>query len=112
MRTAGPRFLDEEPPPTGQSEAVIQAAPPAADRLAGPVLLAAEPDAPAELQDTWRPQDLPASSASAGGLHWTALGIAVVLISLAVPLLTDFTTGLVSWTYSAVATVTVALVRV
>jgi putative membrane protein len=47
------------------------------------VLLEAEPDAPAELQGTWRPQDLPANPASAGGVHWIALGIAVVLVSLA-----------------------------
>jgi putative membrane protein len=80
----GPRFLDEEPVLAARSGTAIPAAPPPADRLAGPVLLEAEPDAPAELQNTWRPQDLPVSPASAGGLHWTALGIAVVFVSLAV----------------------------
>jgi hypothetical protein len=53
-------------------------------RAISPVLLEAEPDAPAELQGIWRPQDLPASPTPAGGLHWTALGIAVVLVSMAV----------------------------
>jgi putative membrane protein len=82
VMAAGPRFLDEEPLPAGQSRTVSYVARPPPDRLTGPVLLEAEPDAPAELQDTWRPQDLPV--ASAGGVHWTALGIAVVLVSLAV----------------------------
>lgn len=84
MTVPGPRFLDDEPLLATRSGTVIPTAPPPADRLAGPVLLEAEPDAPAELQSTWRPQDLPVPSASTGGLHWTALGIAVVLVSLAV----------------------------
>ena len=35
-----------------------------------------------------------------------------VLVNLAVPALTDPATGLVSWTYSAVASISIALVRV
>jgi putative membrane protein len=79
-----PRFLDEPPSRTGPSATVPPAPPPPADHLFEPVLLEAEPGAAAELQATWRPEDLPASSASAGGLHWTAIGIAVLLVSLAV----------------------------
>jgi putative membrane protein len=89
-----PRFLDEELPPAGQSGTATPAEPAAADHLAVPVLLAAEPDAPAELQGRWRPQDLPVSSASAGGMHWTALGIAVVIVSVAVFSAISFVLGM------------------
>jgi putative membrane protein len=84
VTVGGARFLDEEPVLAARTGTAIPTAPPPADRLAGPVLLAVEPDALAELQNTWRPQDLRVSSASTGGLHWTALGIAVVIVSLAV----------------------------
>ena len=84
MRTNGPRFLDEEPPSAARSAVLTPTAPPPADRLTAPVLLEAEPDAPAELQGTWQPPDLPALPVSPGGSHWTAIGIAVVLVSLAV----------------------------
>jgi putative membrane protein len=88
-----PRFLDEEPSPTGKSGTANPAEPPA-DRLAGPVLIEAELDAPSEIHGTWRPQDLPASSASMGGFHWIALGITVVLVSLAVFSVIGFVLGM------------------
>ena len=78
-----PRFLDD-PLPAVQSGTAAGTEWPPVERLAAPVLLAAEPDAPAELQANWQPKDLPASSAPAGSLHWTAIGIAVVLVSFAV----------------------------
>lgn len=84
MRPQGPRFLDEAPSSAYQDATAIQGEPPPTDRLTNPVLLAAELDAPAEVQAHWRPQDLQTTSASAGGLPWTALGIAVVLVSVAV----------------------------
>ncbi len=97
MTVAGPRFLDEDPSPARQSGIAVHTEPPPVerlDRLVGPVLLAAEPDAPAELQHTWKPRDLAASSASVTSLHWTALGIAVVLVSLAVFSAIGFVLGL------------------
>jgi putative membrane protein len=80
--------------------APLAAKAPAADRLTAPVLLAVEPDAPAELQSTWRPQNLPAAPASTGGLHWAALGIAVVLVSLVVFSAISFVLGMANRSFS------------
>ena len=77
-----PRFLDEAPSPVRRGTA-IPASPPPADRQTAPVLMEAEPDAPTELSGSWRPNELPSLLPSVGGLHWVALGIAVMLVTLA-----------------------------
>jgi putative membrane protein len=73
-----PRFLDEEPLPPDPATTV-----PPPERLAEPVLLEPEPDAPLGLRSPWQPPDLPGST-TRGGVHWTVFGIAVVLLGLAV----------------------------
>jgi putative membrane protein len=89
-----PRFLDDESSRSGPSVTASPAEPPPGSRLAEPVLLEAEPGAAAELQATWRPENLPVVSAFAGGLHTTALGVAIVLVSLAVFSAISFVLGL------------------
>jgi putative membrane protein len=91
-----PRFLDDEPRAAAHREVATKTEPAMRERLATPVLLEAEPDAPEELKGTWQPEDLPAPSASAGRLHWMALGIAVMIGSLAVFSAIDFVLSMAS----------------
>jgi putative membrane protein len=80
--TNRPYFLDEEPPPPAACEIAAPAGPPPEDLPSGPILLEAEPDAPATLQATWRPQNLLVPPAPVGTVPWIALGTIVVIVSL------------------------------
>ena len=94
MTPDGPRFLDEDLPSAAPDATATQTAAAPLERPTRPVLLDAEPDAPAELQEAWRPRDLPALSASPGRLPWTVLGLVVVLVGVAVFSAIGFVLGL------------------